>query len=59
LLELYGIDPDTYGNNPNVQIQTTFNTDKMIVRGLELDYTQQLLFLPDWARGMSIFANAT
>ncbi|OAM87428.1 hypothetical protein AW736_22945 [Termitidicoccus mucosus] len=68
LLESYNIDSSLFyyinGNgdrvfNEKVRISTMTNVEKMSLRGLELDYTQQLTFLPDWARGISIFGNAT
>lgn len=56
-LESYGIDQNTYGayefftqaNQPGTYSLT----------GMEFDYRQALTFLPPWARGVQVFANAS
>ena len=41
-------------------LETTTNADETTrFNGLELNYQQQLTFLPAWARGFSIFGNGT
>jgi TonB-dependent receptor len=55
-LALYGLDPNIY--DP-YQVATQYNvTNTVRMRGLEFDYKQALTFLPHWARGAQIFANA-
>ena len=34
-------------------------TDSPTMTGLEIDYRQALTFLPEWARGVQVFANAS
>jgi TonB-dependent receptor len=56
-LNLYDIDPATYGRFP---VQTQYNlSSKVRMTGAEFDYKQVLTFLPHWARGVQVFANAT
>jgi TonB-dependent receptor len=54
-LETYGLDEDTYGG---IQVITQFNNpDNVRQHGFEIDYKQSLTFLPNWARGVQVFAN--
>ncbi|MEO6245008.1 MAG: hypothetical protein ABIQ12_06200, partial [Opitutaceae bacterium] len=56
-LALYDIDPATYGR---FDVSTQFNLPgKVRMTGCEFDYKQVLKFLPHWARGVQVFANAT
>ncbi len=56
-LDLYGLDPDVYSEYP---VSTNFNLPSRVrMTGLEFDYKQALTFLPPWARGVQVFANAT
>jgi TonB-dependent receptor len=56
-LQSYGLDEETYGVYPVV---TQFNrpgTVRMV--GFDLDYSQQLTFLPRWAQGLRAFVNVS
>ncbi len=54
-LALYGLDPDVYGIYP---VQTQHNIqDGVRMQGISVNYKQALTFLPNWARGVTIFAN--
>jgi len=54
-LETYGLDAEEYGSILTV---TQFNSPDVIRQhGFEIDYKQALTFLPQWARGVQIFAN--
>ena len=56
-LELYSLDPNVYGRYPVV---TQYNLDTSVrMEGLNLGYKQALTFLPRWARGVQVFANAS
>lgn len=55
LLEFYGIPDDYLGYT----IATTTNFGDASVTGLELAMRQPLRFMPSWARGLSVYANAT
>jgi iron complex outermembrane recepter protein len=56
-LELYDIDVPTYGR---YDVSTQYNIPgKVRMTGVEFDYKQALTFLPHWARGVQVFANAT
>jgi iron complex outermembrane receptor protein len=56
-LALYSIDPATYGR---FNVSTQYNLPgKVRMTGYEFDYKQVLTFLPQWARGVQVFANAT
>jgi TonB-dependent receptor len=56
-LALYGLDPALYGN---FEVSTQHNVQGTVrMTGLEFDYKQALTFLPAWARGVQVFANAT
>ena len=54
-LENYGLDPNVYGQYPVV---TQYNLDTTVrMQGLTVNYRQPLTFLPQWARGITVFAN--
>jgi len=54
-LSLYGLDEETYGP---YYVATNFNTPGLVrMEGTEFDYKQALTFLPQWARGVQVFAN--
>ncbi len=56
-LDLYSIDAATYGR---YDVSTQYNVPgKVRMTGAEFDYKQVLRFLPHWARGVQVFANAT
>ncbi len=56
-LALYDIDDATYGK---FDVATQYNLPgKVRMTGCEFDYKQVLKFLPHWARGVQVFANAT
>ncbi|MBL9210583.1 MAG: carboxypeptidase regulatory-like domain-containing protein [Opitutaceae bacterium] len=56
-LELYNLDPGEYGA---YEVQTSYNLSTRVrMTGLEIDYRQALTFLPPWARGVQVFANAS
>ncbi|MDO8539521.1 MAG: TonB-dependent receptor [Opitutaceae bacterium] len=56
-LALYGIDPALY---TGYDVSTQHNVQgKVKMTGLEFAYKQALTFLPHWARGVQVFANAT
>ena len=55
-LAFYGLDPDIYGQFPVSTQQNVEGTVRMT--GLDFSYSQALTFLPDWARGVKVFANA-
>jgi iron complex outermembrane recepter protein len=59
LLEPWGIDPAVYGEALGYEVSTTRNVGKARVTGAEFDYRQNLTFLPDWARGVTVFGNIT
>jgi TonB-dependent receptor len=55
-LALYDLDPTTYGAYP---VATQHNIQSTVrMTGLEFEYKQALTFLPHWARGVQVFANA-
>ena len=56
-LSLYSLDPDEYGD---YEVTTNHNlTEKVEMTGFEFDYKRSLNFLPHWARGIQVFANAS
>jgi TonB-dependent receptor len=56
-LDLYNLDPAEYGA---YDVATNYNLDSSVrMTGLEADYKQALTFLPPWARGVQVFANAS
>ncbi len=55
-LALYGLDPATYGV---YDVATQYNVDGTVrMEGFDVSYKQALTFLPPWARGVQVFANA-
>jgi iron complex outermembrane recepter protein len=50
-----GIDPGTYGNYDVATQQNLSGAVRM--EGFDVNYKQALTFLPNWARGVQIFAN--
>jgi TonB-dependent receptor len=55
-LELYGLDPDIYGA---YDVATQHNIESTVrMTGADISYKQALTFLPRWARGVHVFANA-
>ena len=57
LLALYGIDPAVYGD---YEVSTQANLAGTVrTTGVNAGYKQSLGFLPRWARGIHVFANAT
>jgi len=46
-------------NNANWVLTTTANSGYAKVRGLEMNYSQQLSFLPGYLKGLGTFANVT
>ena len=59
IVESYGLDPKTYNADSGYVVSTRRNIGEARVRGLELDYRQNLSFLPGWAEGFGVFANVT
>lgn len=57
LLERYGLPEDPL--YLNYDITTLTNGTSARITGFEFAYSQQLLFLPHWARGFQVFVNAT
>ena len=56
-LKTYALDPDTYGD---YDVSTNYNNPNNVrMHGLEFDYQQPLTFLPNFARGMRFFFNAS
>jgi hypothetical protein len=56
-LALYGLNPVTYGD---YDVATQSNLpDPVRTTGVSFNYKQALTFLPSWARGVSVFANAS
>ena len=56
-LSLYGLNPDVYGK---YDVVTQRNLPGMVrMSGVDVNYKQALTFLPSWARGVQVFANAT
>jgi iron complex outermembrane receptor protein len=54
-LALYDLDASTYGR---FDVATTYNlTQTVRMEGYDVAYKQALTFLPEWARGVQIFAN--
>ncbi len=55
-LAQYGLDAGTYGD---YDVSTDYNLQGVVrMEGLEFDYKQVLSFVPRWARGFQVFANA-
>ena len=57
LLAAYGLPDDD--SLLHYDITTETNAGDAKVKGVEFNYRQSLTFLPTWARGLQIFANAT
>jgi TonB-dependent receptor len=56
-LALYTLDPVTYGG---YEVSTQHNIPGRVrMEGLQFNYKQALTFLPRWARGVQVFANAS
>ena len=56
-LALYALDPTVYGD---FLVSTQRNLDSTVrMDNLEFNYKQALTFLPQWARGIQVFANAS
>ncbi len=55
LLQSYGLSDDYL----DYEVISTANGGEATVKGYELSWRQQLYFLPDWAKGFSVFGNAT
>ena len=55
-LALYGLDPNVYGAYDVVTQHNISSTVRMT--GVDVSYKQALTFLPRWARGVQVFANA-
>lgn len=56
-LAFYSLDPDEYGT---YDVTTNHNlTEKVRMTGWEFDYKRALTFLPQWARGVQVYANAS
>lgn len=56
-LSLYSLDRETY--EPYF-VATNYNVPGLVrMEGTEFDYKQVLTFLPQWARGVQVFANLT
>ena len=54
-LSLYNLDAATYGQ---FDVATTYNLPgKVRMEGYDVAYKQALTFLPEWARGVQVFAN--
>ncbi len=56
-LALYGLDPAEFGT---YDVATNHNVEGTVrTEGLDFNYKQALTFLPPWARGVQVFANAS
>ncbi len=56
-LNIYGLDVDEYGP---FDVQTQYNLENQVrMTGVDFNYKQALTFLPHWARGVQVFANAS
>ncbi|MFM8335031.1 MAG: TonB-dependent receptor domain-containing protein, partial [Opitutaceae bacterium] len=56
-LGLYGLDPQTYGD---FDVSTQYNVPNPVrMSGVDFNYKQALTFLPHWARGVQVYANAS
>jgi iron complex outermembrane receptor protein len=54
-LSLYNLDPATYGA---FDVATQYNIPASVrMEGYDVAYKQALTFLPEWARGVQVFAN--
>ncbi|MBM3851818.1 MAG: hypothetical protein FJ399_01540 [Verrucomicrobia bacterium] len=59
LIDIYGLDPNIYGADRGYVVSTRQNVGAARVSGVEIDYRQNLTFLPRWAEGIGVFANLT
>ncbi len=59
VLEPWGLDPEIYGAALGYDVSTRMNVGSARVTGAEFDYRQNLVFLPRWARGLTVFGNLT
>jgi len=56
-LGIYGLDPAVYDS---YDVSTQTNLDSTVrMTGFDFNYKQALTFLPSWARGVQVFANAS
>jgi len=56
-LNLFGLDPSVYGH---FDVSTQHNiAGKVVMEGVDCNYRQALTFLPSYARGIQVFANAS
>lgn len=56
-LGFYGLNPALYGD---YEVSTQYNIPSTVrTTGVSLNYKQALAFLPHWARGVRVFANAS
>ena len=56
-LALYGLDPAIYDG---YEVSTQHNVPGTVrMEGFNFNYKQALTFLPRWARGVQVFANAS
>jgi hypothetical protein len=56
-LSLYSLDPDDYDR---FDVSTQYNLQNQVrMTGIDFNYKQALTFLPNWARGLQIFANGS
>ena len=56
-LALYGLDPAEYGE---YDVNTQYNLPNPVrMSGVDFNYKQALTFLPNWARGIQVYANAS
>jgi iron complex outermembrane receptor protein len=56
-LGIYGLDPAVFGG---YEVSTQYNIQGPVrMEGLNFNYKQNLTWLPHWARGVQVFANAS
>ncbi len=56
-LSLYGLDPNVYDD---YDVSTQYNVPRPVrMSGVDFNYKQALTFLPPWARGVQVYANAS
>ena len=56
-LGVYGLDPNIYDD---YDVSTQYNvTNPVRMSGVDFNYKQALTFLPHWARGVQVYANAS
>lgn len=59
IIDTYGLDATIYNADRGYVVNTRRNVGDARVSGMEVDYRQNLTFLPRWAEGLSVFANLT